>query len=92
MIAQEFKSVRIADGGKLQFATNVNTELRNEYLFSAMMGTLEIGTNSNKIATGVTVSLVFAERGGTTSSFDPDRFALGAVLMGTTTMHCPEIP
>ena len=87
MIAEEFKSVRIDNGGKLEFATNVNTELRTEYLFSGMMGTLEIGNNFNKIATNVEANLVFAERGGTTSSFDPERFAPGAVLMGTTTMH-----
>lgn len=87
MITEEFKSVRIADGGKLQFATNVNTELRTEYLFSAMTGTLEIGTSASKIPTGVTASLVFAERGGTTSTFDPSRYAPGAILMGPTTMH-----
>ncbi len=87
MITEEFKSVRIADGGKLQFATNVNTELRTEYLFSSMMGELEIGKSSNKIATDVTANLVFAERGGTTSNFDPERYVPGAVLMGTTTMH-----
>lgn len=87
MIAEEMKSVRIADGGKLQFATAVNTELRTEYLFSSMMGELEIGNSTTKIANGVTASLVFAERGGTSSSFDPQRFAPGAVLMGTTTMH-----
>lgn len=87
MIAEELKSIRIDNGGKLQFATNVNTELRVEYLFSAMMGTLEIGTGANKISSNVKANLVFAERGGTTSSFDPERFAPGAVLMGTTTMH-----
>ena len=87
IITAAFKSIRIADGGKLRFATNVNTELRTEYLFSAMTGTLEIGTNANKIATNVTANLVFAERGGTTSTFDPERFAPGAVLMGPTTMH-----
>ncbi len=87
MIAEEFKSVRINYGGKLQFATNVNTELRTEYLFSAMMGSLEIGTITNKISPNVTASLVFAERGGTSSSFDPERFAPGAVLMGTTVMY-----
>ena len=87
MIAEEFKSVRIDNGGKLQFATNVNTELRTEYLFSSMMATLEIGTSTNKVSSNVKANLVFAERGGTTSSFDPERFAPGAVLMGTTTMH-----
>ncbi len=87
MIPQEFKSIRIDNGGKLQFATNVNTELRTEYLFSAMTGVLEIGTNSSKIAESVTANIVFAELGGTTNTEDPDRFAPGAVLMGTTTMH-----
>ena len=71
----------------LEFATNVNTELRTEYLVSGMMGTLEIGTSMNKIAQGVKASLVFAERGGTTSTFDPSRFAPGAVIMGPTSMH-----
>lgn len=87
MITEEFKSIQIDNGGKLQFATNINTELRTEYLFSAMMGALEIGTSTDKVATGVKASLVFAERGGTTQQEDPERFAPGAVLMGTTTMH-----
>ncbi len=87
MIREEFKSIRIDNGGKLQFATNVDTELRTEYLFSAMLGELQIGTSSNKIAPNVKASLVFAERGGTTSSFDPERYVPGAVLMGNTTMH-----
>ena len=90
MISPEFKSVRIDDGGKLTFATNVNTELRTEYLYSGMMGTLEIGTASDKVGSGVTASLVFAERGGTSSSFDPERYVPGAVLMGPTTMHGAE--
>ncbi|MEM9546000.1 MAG: T9SS type A sorting domain-containing protein [Bacteroidota bacterium] len=87
MISEEFKSVSIGNGGKLQFATDTNTELRTEYLFSNMMGNLEIGTSTNKVSTNVKASLVFAERGGTTNTFDPERFVPGAVLMGTTTMH-----
>lgn len=87
MISGAFKSIRIADGGKLQFVTDVDTELRTEYLFSSMMGTLEIGTSTNKVSSNVKASLVFAERGGTTNTFDPERYAPGAVLMGTTSMH-----
>ena len=68
MITEEFKSIRIDDGGKLQFATNVNTELRTEYLFSSMMASLEIGKTTNRISPNVKASLVFAERGGTTSA------------------------
>ncbi len=87
MISESFKSVRIDNRASLQFATDVNTELKTEYLFSAMMATLEMGTSSNKVADNVRASLVFAERGGTSSTFDPERFAPGAVLMGSTTMH-----
>lgn len=87
MIAEEFKSVRIGTGGKLSFATTVNTELRTEYLMSQMNGVLEIGTGTNKIAPGVTARLVFAERGGTSRAEDPERFAPGAVFMGSVTMH-----
>ena len=87
MIPQEFKSIRIDNGGKLQFATNVNTELRTEYLVSGKTGTLEIGSTANKVPSNVKASLVFAERGGTSSTEDPSRFAPGAILMGTTTMH-----
>nr|WP_299382873.1 T9SS type A sorting domain-containing protein [Allomuricauda sp.] len=87
LIAEEFKSVRIAQGGKLQYATNVNTELRTEYLVSEMGGSFEIGTAANKVDASVTAKLVFAERGGTTQTFDPQRFAPGAVLMGPVRMH-----
>ena len=87
LIAEEFKSIRIANGGKLQFATDVDSELRVEYIFSDMMGSFEIGTLTSKIDSNVKASLVFAERGGTSSSFDPERYAPGAVLMGETKMH-----
>ena len=64
MISEEFKSIHIADGGKLQFATNVNTELRTEYLFSSRMGTLEIGTSTNKVSANVKASLVLPKEAG----------------------------
>ena len=87
LVQDEFKSIRIGSGGKLEFATYTNTELRTEYLFSEMNGSLEIGTSDNKVETSVQANLVFAERGGTTSEEDPQRFAPGAVLMGKTIMH-----
>ena len=84
-ISTEFKSIRI--DGVLKFFNNVNTELRTEYLFSNMTGRLEIGTSSNPINANVTAKLVFADRGGTTTTQDPDRFAPGAVLMGPVEMR-----
>ncbi|WP_420401912.1 G8 domain-containing protein [Flagellimonas sp.] len=87
LIAQNFKSIRIASGGKLQYATNVNTELRTEFLVSEMGGSFEIGTEANKVDATVTAKLVFAWRGGTTQAEDPNRFAPGAVFMGPVRMH-----
>ncbi|WP_299551739.1 G8 domain-containing protein [Seonamhaeicola sp.] len=87
MISQEMKSVRIANGGKLQYATNVNTELRTEFLVSEMGGAFEIGTETNKINPNVTASLVFAEKGGTSKAQDKNNFVPGAVFMGPVRMH-----
>ena len=64
MVAQEMKSIRIDNGGTLRFATDVDTELRTEYLFSEMTGTLEIGNATSKYSAGKKARLVFAERGG----------------------------
>ena len=87
MISQEFKSIRIASQGKLQFATNTNTELRTEFLVSEMNGSFEIGNENNPINSNVTATLVFAWRGGTTKAQDNNRFAPGAVLMGPVRME-----
>lgn len=87
VISQELKSLRIASQGKLQYATNVNTELRTEFLVSEMGGTLEIGTSTGAINANVMASLVFAWRGGTTKAEDNNRFAPGAVLMGPVRMQ-----
>lgn len=89
-ITQEFKSIRIAQNGKLQYAIDVDTELKTEFLVSENGGSFEIGTSTNKIAANVTASLVFVERGGTTQLQDPSRFAPGAVLMGPVRMHGAE--
>ena len=90
IINEEFKSVRIADGGMLEFATEVNTALRTEYLFSSMMGRLEMGTSIDAVKSGVTANLVFTWRGGTTEEEDKNRFAPGAVLMGPVRMYGAE--
>lgn len=87
MISQEFKSIRIASQGKLQYATSVNTELRTEFLVSEMGGTFEIGNSTTPIDANTTASLVFAWRGGTTKAEDNNRFAPGAVLMGPVRMQ-----
>ncbi|MEM7037171.1 MAG: G8 domain-containing protein, partial [Bacteroidota bacterium] len=84
-IATEFKSVRI--DGTLEFATNVNTELRSEFIFSSPSGRLEVGTSADPIDVSATAKIVFAESGGTDTLMDKERFAPGAVLMGSTRMY-----
>lgn len=86
-IGTEFKSVRIANGGILSFPTTADSELRTEYLVSQGSGTLQIGTSSTPVAANRTARIVFADRGGTTQSQDPSRFAPGAVLMGPVRMY-----
>lgn len=84
-ISTEFKSIRIL--GKLEFARNANTELRVEYVVSGMNGELEVGTVGNPIPSNRIAKIVIADRGGTSTSLDPERFAPGMVLMGSTKMH-----
>ncbi|MEM7039701.1 MAG: G8 domain-containing protein, partial [Bacteroidota bacterium] len=87
VIGNACKSIRIDGGGALSFATNANTELRTEYLVSAMQGSLTIGSAATPIGANVTARLIFEDLGGTTTNEDPERFAPGAVLMGPVTMH-----
>ncbi|MEO1409406.1 MAG: G8 domain-containing protein [Bacteroidota bacterium] len=88
-IEPPFKSLSL-QGGTLRFATDVNTELRVEYLVSNPTGRLEVGSRTAPIASDVTAQLVFADRGGTTPAEDPERFAPGAVLMGPVEMRGSE--
>lgn len=90
IINTAFKSVRIATGGKLQYATDTNTELRTEFLVTEMGGAFEIGNSNNSIPANFTAKLVFAWRGGTTKSEDPGRYAPGAVFMGPVRMYGAE--
>lgn len=90
VILKEFKSLRIDNGGILKYSANSNTELRVEYLFCSAGGTLEIGNSQNPIVNSNIAKLVFAERGGTSSGEDPNRFAPGAVIMGSVKMQGAE--
>ncbi|UII79871.1 T9SS type A sorting domain-containing protein [Flagellimonas sp. CMM7] len=84
VVTTEHKSINVE--GTLRFATNVNTELRAEYVHSAMGSVIEIGTAASPIAPNVTASFVVADLGGGGSA-DWWRYAPGLVLMGKVDMH-----
>lgn len=84
-ITTPYKSVRIE--GTLSFANDVDTELRTEFMVSSMSGRLEIGTESTPIASNVSATIIVADRGGTTTTDDPERFAPGIILMGPVSMR-----
>ncbi|WP_299551671.1 Ig-like domain-containing protein [Seonamhaeicola sp.] len=87
VINTDYKSVRIANGGALIYATDRDTELRTEFLVGEKGSTFKIGETSNQVQADKTAKLTFAWLGGTTQVQDPSRFAPGAVLMGQVRMH-----
>lgn len=87
-IAEEFKTIRI--DGTLQFATNVNTELRVDTLVSSPTGCFVMGTASNPIAADVTARVVFADDGAIDQNWDPEQISRGALLHGPVEIHGAE--
>lgn len=87
-LSASYKSVRI--DGTLKFANDVDTELSTEFLVSSMSGSLEIGTSTAPIASNVSAKIIVADRGGTTTTDDPERFAPGIILMGPVRMYGTE--
>ena len=87
-IAEEFKTIRI--DGTLQFATNVNTELRVDTIVSSPTGCFVMGTASNPIAADVTARIVFADDGAIDQNWDPEQISRGALLHGPVEIHGAE--
>ncbi|MEM9098399.1 MAG: G8 domain-containing protein, partial [Pseudomonadota bacterium] len=85
VLAPEYKTIRL--DGTLDFATNVNTELKVDTLVSTMTGHLIMGTATNPIADDVTASIVFADDGVIDRSWDPGLLSRGALLHGQTTIY-----
>ncbi|MEM7277051.1 MAG: G8 domain-containing protein [Pseudomonadota bacterium] len=70
--------------GTLKFATDTNTELKLDTLFSSCTGLLEIGTANQPVAANVSARIVFIDDGPVT---DPKLLSRGAILAGRTTIH-----
>ncbi|MEM8699668.1 MAG: G8 domain-containing protein, partial [Pseudomonadota bacterium] len=88
MLTPEFKTVRV--DGTLNFATDVNTELKVDTLVSTMTGRLVMGTETDPIQAGVTAAIEFADDGVIDQTWDPGLISRGALLHGQTVIHGEE--
>lgn len=68
--------------GSLNFATNVNTELRVDTLESDHEGSLAIGSEADPVDANVTAQIVFSDFGDIDRTKDPKQLSRGAVLRG----------
>lgn len=85
VVAPQLKWIHVYGG--LQFATNVNTSLDVETLWTDDGAVLTIGTASNPIASNVTANITFADTGPTDRTWDPMWLSRGLLSMGFTTMY-----
>ena len=82
MLPSRLETVRI--DGTLDFATNTNTQLNVDTLFSSCSGQLQIGSETDSIQPDVSARIVFIDDGPVA---DPQLLSRGAILMGKTTVH-----
>ncbi|MEM9147009.1 MAG: G8 domain-containing protein, partial [Pseudomonadota bacterium] len=88
VLMPEIKTIR-ADG-VLDFATDVNTELRVDTLVTTETGTLRIGTANAPIDATVTARVIFADDGPIDRDWDPGLISRGALLHGRTEIFGAE--
>ncbi|MEM7432611.1 MAG: G8 domain-containing protein [Pseudomonadota bacterium] len=82
MNTTRLETVRV--DGTLRFATDQDTELRLDTLYSSCSGVFEIGTTDNPVAPDVSARVVFIDDGPVT---DARLISRGAILAGTTSVH-----
>jgi hypothetical protein len=68
--------------GKLEFATNINTQLKVDTIVVNDTGALHIGTDVNPIADHVTAKVLIAANGPINSTWDPFSWSRGLVSRG----------
>jgi hypothetical protein len=77
-------SITVHEGGKLVFATDVNTELK--VITLVVLGELEMGTATNPIAANVTANLVIRDV-PIDDVADPGQWGNGLVVLGKIRVH-----
>lgn len=81
----ELHYVRV-DGG-LNFATDVDTKLVVDTLFTTSASYLTIGTVDQPVAAGVSAEIVIADNGPIDLSADPEQLTRGVVTSGKVEIH-----
>jgi hypothetical protein len=79
-------TVIIQNTGSLVFRTDISTELMVVNLLVLQGGTLQVGTQSNPVAAGVTAQIVFANQPLNLTG-DPSQYGNGLIALGTVTVY-----
>lgn len=94
VLPDTYRTIRV--DGSLNFATDVNTELRYDTYVGSMMSSLTIGTEANPIQSGVTARVLVEDIGdfviddAASPDYDPRHLGLGMIQMGSLTVHGME--
>ena len=76
--------------GKLEFATDVNSQMVVDTFVVSSSGTLEIGTAENPVAADVDVDIIFANNGAIDTDWDPMLLSRGLIAHGKVEIHGTE--
>lgn len=79
-------TIAIQDGGVLQFATNVNTEVIAANYLVLPGGTLDVGTKANPIAPNVKATILIADQALNTT-IDPEQYGDSLIGLGNVTVY-----
>ena len=79
-------TIVIQNGGTLQFATNVTTEVIAANYLVLQGGTLDVGTQANPIASNVTATIMTANQALNTT-VDPSQFGDSLIGLGNVTFY-----
>ena len=85
VIPQDVATVRV--DGTLNFANDVNTQLRVDTMIVSPSGRLQIGTAAAPIADGVTAELIFTDNGPIDRDWDPFGISRGLITHGAVEMY-----
>jgi hypothetical protein len=78
-------TVIIQNAGQLIFRTDISTTLNVVNLLVLQGGLLQVGTQANPVAVGVTAAIVFANQPLNTT-LDPSQYGNGLIALGNVTM------
>ena len=82
-------SIRV--DGTLNYATNVDTELRVDTMIVSPTGRLEIGSAVNPVLPDVTARLRFTDTGAIDRQWDPFGVSRGLITHGSVEMHGADV-